>query len=295
MKLILISDIHLLSKKPVARLDNAIQTCFEKLSFVMAKAKELNCGVLVAGDFFDQPRDWYVWQNLTDIIRGVKIYSVFGQHDTYKYSEKTRHSTNLGVLSTLSDDVIILGPEPYAELGVRIYGCHIGQPVSEVEDHEFKNLLVIHAPISLEDHPYVEHNAEDFLTKHKDYDLILCGDIHKKFIFEKANRIICNTGPMIRKTVDDFNHEPCFFVYDSAKHCITEHKIPYLPPEEVLSREHIEASEKREALLKEFITQVSANKGVQSSNLFKNIERFIKVNKVPQSVQNILSEVMQDE
>jgi DNA repair exonuclease SbcCD nuclease subunit len=176
--------------------------------------------------------------------------------------------------------------------GVRIYGCHIGQEVPEVVDHEWLNILVIHAPIS-DDHPYAKYNAEEFLKEHSDYDLILCGDIHKKFVIEKEGRIICNTGPMIRKTVKEWEHAPCYFEYDTTDRTLIECEIPHEPAEDVLSHEHIEAEEKRQEMLGEFVTKVKSKK-MESTKIEKNIQTFCEQNEISTKTQDILAEVMND-
>jgi len=287
MKLILISDLHLLSKQPKARLDNAVETCFKKLAYVVRRAYGMQAPILVAGDFFDQPRDWYVFKHLIETISGVEIYSIFGQHDTYKYSEKTRSATNLGVLSALSDDVTILEAAPTKLEGVRVYGCHVGQDIPAPKDTKSLNILVIHAPISLEKAAFAHFNAKSFLHDNPKYNLILCGDIHKKFVYEEKGAIICNTGPMIRKTVAEWNHEPTFFVYDTDNQDLVEVTIPHEAAEQVLSREHIEVEERREGLMQKFIDKVGKVK-MGSTKLVKNITKFLKANDMPQEVKEIL-------
>ena len=100
MKLLLLSDLHLLWKNPVARKDNLPDIQFEKLEFVLDYAQEKDCIILQAGDMFDRPRSYHLLSQVMDIIGSyeVPIYCVYGQHDTYLYSKETRYATNLGIL-----------------------------------------------------------------------------------------------------------------------------------------------------------------------------------------------------
>jgi DNA repair exonuclease SbcCD nuclease subunit len=56
--------------------------------------------------------------------------------------------------------------------------------------------------------------ARNFLKMH-DYDLVLSGDNHKTFVEEYEGKILVNPGTMMRKTITDKDHKPCFFIFDT--------------------------------------------------------------------------------
>ena len=51
MKLLLLSDIHLLWHNPVCRLDNLVEEQFNKLWFVLDYAEKNNLTICQSGDF----------------------------------------------------------------------------------------------------------------------------------------------------------------------------------------------------------------------------------------------------
>ena len=92
MKIVLISDIHLLWQNPVARLDNLVEVQFDKLSYVLDWCKSNDAILLQSGDFNDRPRSWFGLPQIITFLKkyGIKIYCVAGQHDYYMYSEESK-------------------------------------------------------------------------------------------------------------------------------------------------------------------------------------------------------------
>lgn len=304
MKLLLISDLHLLWDSPIARLDDAPAAQRQKLEFVLEYAKENDMVILQAGDFFDRPRSWMLLPIVIDLLKnyGVKTYCVYGQHDTYMYSSETRDSTSLGILAKFGL-VTILGSELTGSVHigrdptVSLYGCSFGQEVPEVVSDEF-NVLVIHAPIAesalFPGHDYVD--ARRFLKKHKNYDLTLCGDIHRFFCVEQDERFILNTGPMLRRTAEQysFEHRPGFFTFDTGR--IEERldwvEIPHEPSEKVLSRDHIENPQLVNEMLDKFVSSISTSTEIEGVDFERNLQAFIEGNAIEQSVVDLISEKM---
>lgn len=292
--IILLSDLHLLWNNPEARLDNLVETQFEKLKFIFDFAVENNAVVLQAGDFFDRPRSWYLLPKFMEFMEGyknVRIYTVYGQHDTYMYHEGTRHATNLGILEK-AGLVTVLDNKPTRIDDCVVYGCSWGMEVPEVKSDGF-NILVVHAPIGEESlwpgHEY--QDAQVFLRKYKDYSLILCGDIHRKFFYTIKNREILNTGPLVRKEASEYNfiHKPCFGFVSYRKLELID--IPHRPADEVLSRDHLNHARENTQMLDEFIQSVDA--GFETGVDFRtNLEGFIKVNRIEDGVVKLISEKM---
>lgn len=295
--LILISDLHLLTKKPDARLDDTHQTCLEKLEFIFKFAKSNNAAIIQAGDFFDRPRDWYLLPEVINLINQyeIPIYCVYGQHDTYLYSEETKDATNLGILAK-SGLVTILGAERFiCDNGDNLYGVSYGQPIPSIANPKAVNILAIHAPIA-EDTPY--HSAEymdakKFLDENNGFDVIICGDIH--IAFNLDNRLF-NTGCMMRKSGTEYNffYEPHFYFWNKEEGQINKIMIPCKPATEILTRENIEAKTRNKKMLEEFTTAIKSSTGkAKKGNFMENLQAFIKDNpEVNDGVKSILSKVM---
>jgi len=246
MDLIILGDIHLLEKNPIARKDDLTSTQWVKLKQVFERAwlqhQSNGAIVCIPGDFTDKPRSWNL---LREIIRFLKFYqlpvlAVFGQHDTYMNSSKLRPYTNLGMLAEF-DLVKILGSKPLSLGEYDFYGASWGEDIPEIENPNKVNVLLTHRSIA-ENPLYPGHNyidAEDFSEEH-DFDIIICGDIHREFIIQNCwSNWIVNAGPLLRKeaTKYNFSHLPCFYIYSKNKFFRTS--VSSQRGLKVLSRKHM--------------------------------------------------------
>ena len=309
MKFVLLSDLHLSWDNPIVRMDDLREVQFEKLRFVFDWVKRHGePTILQAGDFFNSPRSWYTLPVVIDLLNeyvyhehSFQIMGIYGQHDTYLYSETTRDATNLGVLNKIGlVDISCTRRERSTLDNSAIVGCNYGEEVSSkdlsfLKNHETK-ILIIHAPIStapLFPGHEITH-ADKFLEKHPEFDLILCGDIHRDFIIERKGRFIVNCGSMLRREATEFNftHKPHFLVYDTEDRTIEKVEIPHEPAVRVLSREHIEQKEQTETMLEDFIESVGIG-DVESVSFTDKLWVFIKENKIEQEIVDILSKVME--
>jgi len=296
MKLVGISDPHLSWDVPEARLDDCVRTQFKKLRYVLSYCMKEKARLLVSGDLFNSPRSWYLlpytMRVLEDFYSDVPMHAVFGQHDTYMYNEETRKNTNLGVLEQ-AKIFNILDSEPYDLGQVHLYGASFGQPVPEVKDKSATNVLVIHDSIYVSPlfpgHSYKD--ATRFINRHEDFQFIHCGDIHRKFEAESDDgRLIVNTGPMVRRTAESYNfeHEPCFFVFDTYTGDLTWEVIPHQPASEVLSREHLDRVTEAKGFLDEFIDSIETEE-LDSVSYVENLWEFIGKNDIESDVVDIIT------
>ncbi len=302
MKLLLLSDLHLSPEKnPVGRLDNLYETQFQKLDFILNYAGENNCIILQAGDLFHIPRNWYLLSDTITILNkfpDIEIYSIFGQHDMFLYSKELQKTTNLGILNE-TGYINILNEFPIGYEGINIYGASWGEEVPKIKNKNIFNILVVHKDISdaplFYDHKYTK--AEKFLNENE-FDLIVCGDIHKSFFVKNNNKILLNTGPILRRESTEYNliHKPNFWVYNTNTKDYSNIIIPHKSAKEVLSRGHIESKKEKEEVLKEFILEVNKD-GVKLTGFdFKTkLNNFIKVNKISKPVVEYLEKLINDE
>ena len=298
MKIIYLPELHLSLEQPVGRLDDATETLFGKLKYVFDYAKKEKAIVVSAGDFFDRPRSWFLLPRIIEFLREystVKVYAVFGQHDTYMYHESTRHATSLGSLEK-AGLVCILGSDPcsFNDWDVCIYGCNWGEDIPKVKVKSNRDILVIHAPISDKalwyGHDFI--SAKMFLKKHKEFDTIHCGDIHRQFFIEDKGRHILNAGPLCRREATEYNftHIPIYFIENDEG--ILSKVIPHKPSDEVLSRDHIESAESNNLMLQEFIDSMPLRDEIGGKNdvsFRDNLEAFIKSNKIDKEVVRLMS------
>lgn len=267
MKFLLLSDMHLTEKSPTCRTDDIFVEQFKKLEYVFNFVRdngfnlENQCPILQAGDLFHKPRSWKCLHKLIWLMNQYEyldIYCVAGQHDMYM---RTDESTALSILmetdriTRIDDDS---GFVSFCHHDIHLYGAGWGDCIPEVEDPLKTNILIIHAPITDTFVPYNYHCSEHILNKYKDFDLILCGDIHKMFHVKQDNRHIINTGPLTRMTADTaiIDHEPCFFVYDTKTKNVERHVIPHKNSIECITREHINKQIEINAMLDKFVIEI---------------------------------------
>lgn len=261
MRVCCLSDLHLVGSRPQCRIDDIVDYQWEKLKHVFKVASRKGCGVVAqAGDLTDAARSWYVLPRFLSLLSyrwGFKFYGVYGQHDTYMYSENTRDRTNLGVVAS-GKRARILTARPVVRGGVRFYGASWGQPIPTPKNRRKKNVLVAHASVGPVLYPgHSTTSARRFLRKHKRFDLIIVGDVHRAFIEEDEGRYIVNTGPMVRKWADDYilGHEPHFYIWESTTGRIRRHDIPHTPAADAITRAHLDSEEQADysELVDEFV------------------------------------------
>lgn len=298
-KIVLLSDVHLSVENSRSRLDDVKVTGFKKFQFVLDWAASSKSAILQAGDLGMGPRNWDLLAEMMDTFMvDDEFYGIYGQHDTYLYSEETRDATMLGALIA-AGMVRLLGKTPLDIKEYKVYGCSYNQeiptPDEKSKDH---NVLVIHAPIAekalFDGHKYMD--AGRFLDVHRGYRIILCGDIHQRFIIEKKGRYIVNAGPMIRREATEYNfhHHPGFWVWDAKEENMDWVEIPHKPADKVLTRDHIELEEYRSEKLDEFIKSVKGDMIDDKVSFMTNLWAFIKENSIDQKVVDIIAKIVED-
>jgi len=305
VKLVLLSDIHLVSEKPIGRLDSDIlDVGIGKLRFVLEYARSISAPILQAGDLTSTPRSWHILARLIELFeeyKEVPFYTIFGQHNMYMRSEDYK-STLLGVLIE-SGYMKLLDSIPKTEgIGnINLYGCSFGNEVPEVMEHvPGLNILVIHAPIlqdKLWDGQRDYHSAETFLRKHRKYGAILCGDIHRKYEVWDGKRVILNIGSMMRNEATTYNlgHKPCFCVFDTDTRKTEWVEIPHSPPEVVLSRDHLNQKEHINEMLEQFIGAMQSSDFEGGLSFDENLAAFIEQNVIDKDVVKEIAEVREEE
>ena len=307
----LLSDPHWMLRSPVGRTDDILVALKRKWTALLDWCAAKQAPLLIAGDFTHGPRSWYLLPELLRFLSewDVRIYVIFGQHDTYMYSEATRSATVLGALiaAGVVEPLGVWGTELYED--VKVFGCNYGETVDELEEVRVTsaeiNILVVHQMIvpnkvwsTQEEYIY----APEFLNKNPQFDLILCGDCHRKFKFnsvDRKKRIICNTGPLARYEADAYNfkHEPGFFVYDTDERKAVWHTLPHGKAENVLSRSHLDKEEIRSAQLDEFIHAVRSGKVRKGAKFIDNLRALIAKENARdvREVKQILAETIDEE
>ncbi len=309
-KIICLSDLHLMNKKPVGRKDNVPETLYKKMSFVYDYAVENDIQlVLIAGDIFDTPRSWTLMSEYYDFFmrykdKGVDTFVVAGQHDLYGHNYDLLDKTALGMLAK-GRALRILPKEPY-RLKLYISGTFVmlvgvsygfGLPEVGLDDSCF-NIVVMHYPIIPDEwnpwwfQKYMTLSELVEYGRERNWNLVVCGDIHKKFFYKDKKITVVNTGPLLRRelTEDMRDHKPCFFVYDLNTREGNFMEIDHLPCEEVLDFESKDRELALSRSLDEFITALKS-KNFKRADFYSNL-KFLLENEDNEKVKGIIDKII---
>lgn len=264
--IIFISDMHIVGDNPICRLDNLVETQKKKLKFIINFANKNNAIILSAGDQTDTPRNFISFYILSNALKKLKteFHCCLGQHDKYMRTDNP-NSIHLITKLKLANR---LNSVPYEINGINIYGCDFGDQVPDPKTKN--NILVVHESITTRELA-IKHvdfiEAKEFLLKNSRYDMILCGDIHRRFKLEIDNRIILNSGPILRKEASEYfmDYKPSFYFLHNGKIDLIE--IPH--KEYSISRDHIELKEKRDKIMLNFDINKDKNQDIENIILSK--------------------------
>lgn len=287
MKFLLLSDFHITSKQPRSRIGNIIKDFKSKLRFIFRTAEENQADILQAGDLFNSPRDisaLYEFLKVRSKFPKVKFYSIFGQHDSYFRNQRVLN--NLSILEK-ANQIILLKNKPIQINDINLYGCNWGDDIPIPENKI--NILVIHKPIN--DKPlYPGHeytSAISFLEKH-DFNLILAGDIHQKFIKSTNGKIIANTGPILRRDFNEYNlsHKPQMFLFDARDPNFIE--TIYIPYTKSIFDERFKINDDTELIGHDIFKMLSEENDL---TIYAVIEELISKHKNRKSIISILNKI----
>lgn len=299
MKLGLLGDCHFTNRSPERRKDDYFQTQLNKFEEAIQIFSSAGCDlILQVGDFFDSST---VSNRVKSVVisllkkYNVKIYCVAGQHDIVGHSLGTYANSPLAVLEA-AGSVKLIGKESFNfSLGetstLNIYGTSFGEevPVTEYSCKERFNILIIHEMIG-DRELYPGQELQDpirFLKKYPNYQLVVCGDYHYRFIQQFENRVIINPGCLVRKTISkwDLEHKPAVVIFDTKTMISEVVELTCKPVEEVfdLSRkleitdnsnvlsfiENLKTSCSEKATWKDILVQILRERNC--SELVKNI------------------------
>jgi len=304
MKILLLSDIHFLTKTPSGRIDDIFETQMDKFTQICNIYSLNNCEVfLQAGDFFDSCNPSFkLMSKVIDLLQsfGINILCVAGQHDLYMHSLKSIDKTALSVLES-AGVIKILNNEgvELVHTGFKIKGCSYGDEIPKANPRfRGKQVLVIHKLISdRKIFPGQEViTPSKFVKDNPGWDLILCGDYHYHF-FEKVGRTtILNTGCMTRKTLSDMdlNLEPCIYIWNVDTNSFKRVPLKVKPVEEVFDLSKKGKIQDKNIYLDKFVADLKSQKGLEVS-FADNLREFCKQNKVKREVKRILFENLAEE
>ena len=278
-KIILAADLHLTAETPICRTDDYVETQFRKLNFLIETANELCADIYIAGDIFDRSREprWFeitVINIFEELRKNLGIITIPGNHDLPNHNIGKLYDSSLGILLHAIKNFII-------------YETPL-ETIAEINSSEGMIHQMIHKDKRIHEN-VKSKKAIKLLKECSKLDLITTGDNHKTFTEEYEGRLLVNPGSMMRKTADQFDHKPCFFIYDRKTKKLEQVFFPIESAKKVMTREHLEKQEAKDQRFENFIKHVRDGYEITFS-LDKNFENYFKKNKTRKSVKEIIME-----
>ncbi|MFH1624128.1 MAG: hypothetical protein ABID54_03105, partial [Pseudomonadota bacterium] len=136
----------------------------------------------------------------------------------------------------------------------------------------------------------------DLLKDHPEFDLFVTGDNHHSFVCgemdKNGTRYVVNCGSLMRSAIDQVDHKPRVYVYDTERKSLDEVPLKVAPAKKVLDMKKAEVQKERDEKLELFIS--SLKKGERGTT-FDFIDRLYEVmegKKVSQETRDIIEEAL---
>jgi len=297
MKLLLTGDWHLRYKRPGSRMDkDYFSAQKKKVEQILKLAEDNGCSyILQPGDFFDsKDTPYFVIKEYLELLSTYDghVFCVHGQHDLRYHSTNTEN-VPLAIMEAAGAVEVIRGLR--SEDRIQFYGCGWGEEVPEIEYSDAFNILLMHRMVvdekiweGQEDYVYGKH-----LFRKYDYDLFVCGDNHKHFLFTDSNqgKTLVNCGSLMRNNVDQFGHVPVVYVFDTETRTAECVELKVRKADKVLNVKEAEKQKKRDEELDAFVEGLRTPKDL-GLDFFENIRATLESTKIKQGVKNIVEEAM---
>lgn len=301
MKFVLVGDLHLRASKPVNRIDDFVAAQEAKIRKVFEIGAAVEAPILMTGDIFDShDAALSVLVKYLPIFKGYPhgIYSPPGNHDVYGASLDTLGRSALGV-AVAAEAITLLGHEPTL-IGdeIALYGhsyMHRDGRPSPMSGR--RNFLVTHEMV-LMDKLWREQEdfqmADEYIRTAGDWELILCGHYHYKFVVERGSRKIVNPGALVRikASKGDMALQPGVFVYDTETKRLDRVDLT-AEPSEVVFREKAK-QEQVTSSLADFVSKLTVQQISTGSRFESVLSSVITESWCEDSVRDLLLNYLAD-
>lgn len=303
MRAILVSDVHLQARAPVAR--SPEPDWFEAMARPLREIQDLACEhqvpVLYAGDIFDR------WNSSPEVINFALEhlppgYAVPGQHDlpNHSYDEIERSAywtlVQAGHLTNLppGESIGISGPWMSSTVFVRGFPWgYSPEPETEISVKQIIRMALVHRFIYTKETGYpgapTDGRVSAFRKNLAGYDVAVFGDNHKGFIkCPRGGPVIVNCGGLMRRKVDERDYRPqVVLLYGDGS--VGQYHL------DTTQDEFIELTAAEEAVEKlldmtEFVASLRGLGANDALDFLAAVKRFLNDNDIPNRVRDIILE-----
>lgn len=213
---ILVADIHLSHRPPVARSEEVWYDVMERYLDQLTEIANVNGSpIICAGDVFDR------WNSPPELINFAhkhmpKMYAIPGQHDLPLHRYEDMEKSAYWTLVKMGNIIDMRAMKPKQIGRVIAHPFPWGTPVKPLTYMRDKvvHLAVIHAYCWMGQHKY-EGAGDEFAVpiwdkRLRGYNAAVFGDNHKGFLrkHDDVDIPIFNCGTFIRRRYDEQNYQP---------------------------------------------------------------------------------------
>jgi len=300
MKIMCLGDLHLTEKTPENRIDDYPGTQYSKMEWILKLAKKEGCSaILQPGDFFNKHTspNFLIRKYIKLFKRyNVPIYATIGQHDIIHHHSDIENTPS-GILD--ASDVTTLVATPVKIENVTILSAGWEQPIPEIEDPDSINILITHRMIINE--KKVWHAQETYEKSHQllrttNFDLIVSGDNHARFTdtlkSKDGNRHLVNCGSLMRGRIDQADHKPAVYIYDTGTKELEKHLIRIKKIEYVLDITKATEEKEKNEELESFLENLNTTVEIPGLEFTLNMIAYLKENDFETDVVDTVNEFL---
>jgi DNA repair exonuclease SbcCD nuclease subunit len=290
MKFLITGDWHYTDKTPSCRIDDYPEVLKNKIqSIINIAKKEKVAAILQPGDLTDTPfLSYSAYRELYNLLFDIPIFTVYGQHDL-RYRNKGNTP-----LDALQDSLEWFNVSKKIDIGATtVQGVSYGETIPEPTPDVF-NILLIHKMIVAVQEAEWQEDYDlgiDFLTNSK-YDLIISGDNHKSFMVGTKKRFLFNCGSLMRSTIDQIDHKPCFYIFETNDRTYKQYFIPVTTWQKTFDLKKKVKEEERNEHMESFVSGLSEHKDM-GLNFTDNLFMYLKKNKIEPIIKDIIKRNME--
>lgn len=275
-KFICTADWHLRNIPPRCRIDDDWLKFQESIiTFIVNKANEKNCDLVIVGDLFHTPN---VPANITSSFINKmsllknKVHILVGNHDLPFHSIDDINHSSIGILSALSKEHIKI------KMGMEKFGQWIDFN-DDIKGKEI-GLLFIHRLVVKTSQDMYKNSfaitADELLELYPKTKWIFTGDNHHNFHYKSKGRHVLNPGCIYRGASDLKEYKPVIFYVDTEEELVESIELP--DNGLLVDDSYIIKEEERNNRIESFVELVKNKKDEESDNLdfFNEIQRKIE-------------------
>jgi hypothetical protein len=226
----------------------------------------------------------------------IDIFAVRGQHDMLYHVESENTPFSVMDASRAIRDIGGKNRLFYGNIGISGVDFDGEMPdiVWDLRSDQI-NILLIHKMFVLDK---LWEKQEDFIPsliflRKTKWDLIVSGDNHQRYYsFATGDRFHVNCGSLMRQNIDQKNHKPAVYIYDTDERTLKDYEVPIDPIEDVMDLESAEEEKLQSEELQAFVESIEETTEITGLDFVKNFGERLEADDITLGVRELGQEVM---